>query len=351
MIIHPEILRKFIAEALHKAGVSWPEAQVIAEILLDADLEGKPSHGISRLPVYVSCLKRGRMNSAPAIECRQIAPALGRVDGDNGLGLLVGARAMTFAMELADKSGAGFVAVKRSSHFGTAAYYCRMAAEAGKIGLALTNAPSGVSPWGGRSAFLGTNPIAMAFPGRDSRHVVVDLSTSVTARGRIIQAAKAGQPIPEGWAVDQDGRPTTDAKAAMQGAVLPMAGPKGYALGLAVEILCSVLTGAAFGPHVGWMYDGSLKPVDVGHAFLAIDVAPLMDVAVFTSRLEDLVKEIKEVPLAYGHQEIFIPGERGRLAAFKHRDGLDITEPVLGELEALAGELGLAPLSAMAEER
>ena len=284
------------------------------------------------------------MNPAPDISLTQTAPAVGLVDGQDGLGILVAHRAMQFAMSLAAKAGSGFVAVRRSSHCGAASYFCKMAAEAGMISMVFTNTASGVPPWGGRAPYLGTNPIAFGFPGPGGQHVLVDMSSSVTARGNIIKAAQAGQPIPEGWALDAAGAPTTDPNAALKGAVLPMAGPKGYALALAVEIFAGILTGAAFGSHVGWMYDDRPEPVDIGHAFLALNVATLMDLDTFQARLDDMVREIKQTPLAEGHKAILIPGERKRQAAARRAAGVPLPDNVLAELDAMALELGLAPL-------
>lgn len=348
MTIHPDELRRFCAEVLVASGVPGDDAETIARILVRADLEGVGTHGVSRLPVYSTCLRRGRINPRPVIQCIQKAPSLGLVDGGHGLGFLVANQAMAFALELASQTGAGFVAVRHSSHFGAASFFCNLAADAGKIGMAFTNTPSGVAPWGGRAAFFGTNPIAMSFPGRDGRHVCIDLSTSVTARGRILKAARNGEPIPEGWAVDSQGRPTTDAAQALAGAMLPMAGAKGYALALGVEILAGVLTGAAVGRHLGWMYDDNPDPVDTGHAFLAVDVAPLMDLGLFQDRLEALLDEVRAVPLAQGFASIRIPGERARRLARENALGLPLEPAVAAELDALAGELGLAPLSSRA---
>jgi len=344
MIIAPDSLRSFCSRVLEGAGVPAPDAALAAAILVDADLRGLDTHGVSRLPIYSACLRSGRIASRPRVVCERRAPALGRVDGGDGLGLLVAEQAMRFAMTLAGEAGAGFVAVRASSHCGVASYYCRMATAEGKIGMAFTNTPSGMPPWGGRSAFFGTNPIAVAFPGPDGEDVVVDLSTSVTARGRIIKAAREGTPIPEGWAVDSEGRPTTDPKRALEGAVLPMAGPKGYALALVVELFAAVLSGAAWGKDVGWMYDDRTDPVNIGHAFLAIDVAPLMELPLFKARVRQLAEEIKGQPLAEGFGEILIPGERGRRIARQRAQGITLSDNVARELNECAAAAGAPPL-------
>lgn len=346
MNIHPERLREFCSRTLAGAGVPPGDAARIADMLVDADLHGVDTHGVTRLPVYISCLRRGRFNPRPSITLERAATSLGRVDGDNGLGLLVGARAMEFALELADSAGAGFVAVRNSSHFGAASYFCRMASRAGKIGMAFTNSPPAMPAWGAKAPYFGTNPIAFSFPGKDGQDVVIDLSTSVTARGHIFRAAREGKPIPEGWAVDSDGRPTTDAAKALEGTVLPMAGAKGYALALAVEIFAGILTGAAWGAHVGWMNDAGLDPVNVGHAFLAIDVAPLMALDVFQSRLAAMTQEIRDLPLAEGYKTIKIPGERGRNTVLERQQAIALSDALVAELDACAKSVGAPALQA-----
>jgi len=296
--------------------------------------------------VSAACLRSGRIKAVADIVPERRAAPLGAVDGGNGLGLLVADQAMRFAMALADESGAGFVTVRNSSHCGAASFFCRQATGQGKIGLAFTNAPSAMPPWGGAAPFFGTNPIAVGFPGPEGEDVVVDLATSVTARGRIIQAAREGVPIPEGWALDREGRPTVDPQQALTGALLPMAGPKGSALALVVELFAGVLAGAAVGPHVGWMYDGQADPVNIGHAFLAVDVAPLMALPLFTARVAHLVAEMKAQPLVAGGGGIAIPGERGRRMADQRAAGIEIPGAVLAELGACAREVGVAPLLA-----
>lgn len=344
MRIHPTRLQNFCAGVFAACGMRSAQSLRAAEILVDANRQGLVTHGVSRLPVYAACLRSGRINPNPSLVMERRAAALGLVDGDNGLGLLVADEAMRQAMALANDSGAGFVTVRNSSHCGAVSYYCRQATAQGKIGMAFTNAPSAMPPWGGSSPYFGTNPIAIAFPGPDGEDVVVDLSTSVTARGRIIQAAREGRSIPEGWAVDRAGRPTTDPKRALEGAVLPMAGPKGYALALAVELLAGVLAGAAWGTHVGWMYDDGAEPVRIGHAFLAIDVAPLVALPVFTQRVALLVAEIKSQPVAAGSQGILIPGERRRESARRNADGIELSDAVVSELAACAERAGAPAL-------
>jgi len=335
-------LHKFCTDLLIGAGVPSADAGTVAAVLVDTSLEGIDTHGVSRLPAYLRCLQKGRIKAAPEIRVIRSAPAVAVVDGDNGLGQLVAVQAMEKAIELAGESGVGVVAVRRSNHFGAASYYCKMAAARGMIGLAFTNSAPGIPPWGGRKPYFGTNPISFAFPAVDGP-IVVDMSSSSAARGNIILAAGEGRSIPEGWAIDADGRPTTDPRKALEGAMLPVGGPKGYALALAVEILCGVVSGAAYGPRVGWMYDEGLQPTDVGHFFTAIDIAPFMSMPEYLSRIGGMKTEIKAVPLVEGADRILLPGERRRMTADRRRqEGIPVPPSLMNELNDLAVRLNVA---------
>ncbi|MCL6612056.1 MAG: Ldh family oxidoreductase [Peptococcaceae bacterium] len=335
---------QFCQDLLQGAGVPPEDATIVADVLLDASLEGIDTHGISRLPVYLTRIQSGRINPRPDIKVNRASPSLAGVDGDNGLGQLVAVRSMQVAIKMARETGVGAVAARRSNHYGASSYYCKMASSCGMAGMAFTNTPPGIPPWGGKKAYFGTNPVAFAFPGKN-RPVVIDMSSSTVARGNIILAAKEGKPIPEGWAIDGQGRPTTDPRAALEGAVLPMAGPKGYAMALAVEILSGVLSGSAYGPRVGWIYDDSTEPVDIGHFFLAVDIDKLMPLDRFLDRMNHMVREIKSSPRAEGIEEIFIPGERRfNTAERRSREGIPVSGQLLEELNRLARDLGVGPL-------
>jgi LDH2 family malate/lactate/ureidoglycolate dehydrogenase len=316
------------------------EAKIVASILVDTSLDGIDTHGISRLPIYLSRLQNGRINPKPLFQ-KKVNGAVASLDGDNGLGQLVAYRSMALAIELAKENGLGFVTVKNSNHFGAASTYCKMAAQEQMIGQAYTNSPCGIPPWGGKKPYFGTNPISYGFPNGD-HSVVIDMSSSTVARGNIILADKEGRSIPEGWAIDKDGNPTTDAKAALQGAVLPVGGAKGYALALAVEVMSGIISGSAYGTHVGWIYDDSLEPVNIGHSFFALDISRLMPFEDFQQRMNNMIAEIKDVPKAEGVNAIRIPGERRQLTAKeREKEGIPINDGLLKELNEIATGLGL----------
>lgn len=338
---NPDTLSKFCTELLVAAGVPEEQAITVTEVLVDTTLDGIDTHGISRLPIYLTCLQSGRINAKPLISITQPAPSVAVVDGDNGLGQLVAVHAMEKAIKIAGQNGTCAAAVKNSNHFGAATYYCKMATKADMIGIAFTNSPPGIPPWGGKKPYFGTNPIAFGFPAAENP-VIVDMSSSNVARGNIILAAKEGRPIPEGWAIDTYGRPTTDATKALDGAVLPMGGPKGYALATAVEVLSGIVSGAAYGPHVGWIYDDNPKPANVGHFFMVINIEPLISFTEYRLRMENMINEIRAIPLAEGFDSILLPGERKKnKAKLRLKQGIPIKHQLLKELNDIAAQLNV----------
>lgn len=339
----PEKLQDFCQALLSAVGVPEGEAKIVSSVLVDTSLDGIDTHGISRLPIYLSRLQNGRINSKPSIKIERDG-AIACINGDNGLGQLVAVRAMELGIELAKEHGISFVTVNNSNHFGAASTYCKMAAKAQMIGQAYTNAPSAIPPWGGKKPYFGTNPISYGFPLADES-VVIDMSSSIVARGNIILAAKEGRSIPEGWAIDKDGNPTTDANAAIEGSVLPVGGPKGYALALAVEVMSGILSGSAYGSHVGFIYDDGSEPANVGHSFIVIDIKRLMPVEEYEQRMDNMIHEIKGIPLANGVKSIRIPGEkRQSIACERTTQGIPIDEGLLNELNKIAEKIGVNPL-------
>lgn len=340
-------LEQFAAAVLARLGLPAADAALTARALVQADLEGVETHGLGRLPNYVARLRKGLINPAPRMEFVRRMGATALLDAGNGMGQVAAARAMQEAIALARTCGAGWVGVRNSNHFGAASFYCSMAVEAGMIGFAFSNSPPGMAPWGGRVAYLGTNPIGIGVPAGTAVPVGIDLATSTAARGQVIKAAREGRPIPPGWAVDRDGRPTEDPAAALEGALLPMAGAKGYALALAVEILCGVLTGAGVGPEIPSFFDNWDQPSNVGHFLGAINVAAFMAPEQFAARVDHLVGDLKQVPPAAGHSGVLIPGERrAREARQRREQGVLLNPAVVEQLAGIARELGLPPLAA-----
>ncbi|GIL39796.1 lactate dehydrogenase [Rhodospirillales bacterium TMPK1] len=322
-----------------------PDAQRVAACLVDADLRGVASHGVGRIPIYTERLRRKLVNPTPSLTTERALTVAARIDGDNGLGFVVGTRAMDLALEIADVHGVGLVLAHRSTHYGMAASYLLQALDAGFCAFAFTNASPAMPIWGGRDAFLGTSPFAFAAPGEPP--VVIDMAMSVVARGKIRRAMQRGEPIPEGWALDAEGRPTTDAKAGYDGVVLPAAGVKGSALSLMMEILAGVLSGAAFGGEVRNQYVDFEQPQNVGHCFLALKPDLFISRAELSARMTDLANRAKGGRRAQGVEEILLPGEpESRMAVKRRAEGipLDAEELATVVAEADAVQVDVPPV-------
>ncbi|PLR98497.1 Ldh family oxidoreductase [Bacillus sp. T33-2] len=331
-----EDLKIFCEKLLTSYGVNERDASIASESLIQANLEGVNSHGISRLPIYLKRLGGERINPNPAIDLDVKTNSLLMVNGDNGLGQVVGYHAIKKGIEMAKESGVVAIGVNNSNHFGTASFFCQLACKENLACIGLTNSPSAIAPWGGRRPFFGTNPIAFGFPTGNDTPVIIDLSTSIAARGKIILAAKQGTEIPSGWALDENGHSTTDPHQALNGSVLPLAGAKGSALALGVEILTGILAGAAFGPHVNNIYDEDTERANVGHFFILLDIEKFMSVELFTAYLNNLLTEMKKLPKVPGLDEIRYPGERRKKeSSFHLENGIPLSTIVKDELSEL----------------
>jgi (2R)-3-sulfolactate dehydrogenase (NADP+) len=327
----PEALRSLAVRTLAARGVPEAGAAVVAESLVEAELEGQPSHGLLRLPFLLDRLAAGLINPRPEMRVLGDRPAAAVLDADNGLGPVAGVRAVELAVERARAAGIGLVAVRRGNHLGSLGYYLRRATVHGVVGLAFTNTPPAMTPPGGRTPYLGTNPIAAGFP-TSTDPVIVDLATSQVARGHILKAARLGEPIPEGWAVDAEGQPTTDPATAIAGSLLPLGGTKGFALALLVEVLSGVLSGAAVGPEVVGTFVPADRESNVGHCFLAIDPASLAPG--FTERMDRVAADLR----ALGGRA---PGDRRHAERARRLvEGIEVAEPLLADLRARAGAEG-----------
>lgn len=333
-------LADYAAAVVERLGVPAADAREVADCLVLAELRGVDSHGLIRLPVYARRVKAGVVKARPAIAITSQFAAAALVDGDNGLGPVVGARAMAEAIELARTCGTGFVGVRRSNHFGPAAFYVEKAVRAGLIGAAISNAPPNMAAFGGRQRFLGTNPFAIGIPAGEEPPLVFDAATSVAARGKIIAAAERGLAIPPGWAIDPEGRPTTEARTALAGAVLPFGGAKGSAISFIIDILGGVLTGAAFALHLNTL-ENLRAEQNLGHVFLALRTDLFEPAAEFARRMDEIIRMLKATPPAAGVERVLVPGEPERAAEARHREsGIPIPAEVVAQLVALGQETG-----------
>ena len=342
MVFSKEKLKNFITSSFCKIGVPTADSHKVSDNLLKAELWGISTHGVSRLSRYLMRIKNNTINPMPKIEIENPWPALLVVDGDNGLGAVVMSRAIEEAMQVAEKFGICAVGVKNSNHFGAAGFYCDIAAQKNYISIGLTNSLAALAPWGGKKPYLGTNPIAFGFPRKDKDPIIIDFATSIVARGKIISAERKGITIPEGWAMDKKGRPTTDPKEALLGMILPMAGPKGYALSMAVDLLSGVFTNAAFGTEVA-AYANGQKEANVGHLFILIKADAFLSLESYYARVEMLCEGIKNTEKAEGVNEIYLPGEREQRSAKKFtQNGILLSEELIRELEMIAEEYDIS---------
>ena len=323
-------LEAFTAACLEKLGVGSADARLVAETLVAANLRGVDSHGVVRLPHYATRLRNGTVNARPSITARRTGPSTALVEGDAGMGQLVAARAMREAIALAKESGAGAVVARNSSHCGACAWFVEMAVKEGLIGVALTHTDSIMVPPGMKRIFLGSNPIAFGAPG-----VIIDMSTTHVAWGKILVARQEGKEIPPDWGIDADGRPTTDPHRVV--GLAPTGGHKGYALATMVEILCAQLAGVPFGRHVTKMYGELDKPRNLGHFMLALDVARFTARERFAQDIGAFLQEIEA-------EGALAPGDPERRSAERRRsEGIPLGS-TLEQLNALATELGVTPL-------
>ena len=301
-------LRKFGAAILRAAGLDAQDAALCADTLVQAELWGHASHGMLRLPWYVSRLASGACNPTAKPRVAQDMGALALVDAHEAMGQVATEFAMQEAVRRAGTHGIAAVSVRNSNHFGTAMYYTSRAARRGMLAFLSTNASPAMAPWGGRERAVGTNPWSWAAPAGDLPPLVLDIANTSVARGKVYLAHQKGEPIPMTWALDSSGRPTDDPQAAIEGLIQPMAGHKGYAIAFMMDVISGVLSGSAFGDGVVGPYHPEGRS-GAGHFALVLDIGRLMPLDEFTARVSTLVDSLKRNPLAEGSTGILYPGE------------------------------------------
>ena len=325
-------LTALASRALERAGASAAMADATAKALVAADAQGLASHGVSRVPHYAAHIRLGRADGAAVARVTRSSGGAVLVDASGGLAFPACALAVAEAIARAREHGVAFAGVTNSHHFGAAAYHLEPVAAAGLVGLAFGNSPSAIPAWGGKHAVFGTNPIAAVFPRRGAPPIVVDLSLSGIARGKLMVAAREGKSIPAGWALDKDGNPTTDPKAGLEGMMLPAGGAKGAMLALVVELLCCALTGAHFGFEADSLFVHEGNRPGIGHAFLVIDPGALAGRDAYGERVETLVAEMLK------DAGVRLPGARRQaLAEEAAVEGVELPQGLVDELRALAG--------------
>jgi LDH2 family malate/lactate/ureidoglycolate dehydrogenase len=330
-------LEDLTARALAGLGVARGDAADAARILVLGDLFGHHTHGVSRMESYGERLAIGGINPRAAIRVEQVAPAIVTVDGDNGLGPVVGMRALRAAMERARETGVGIAFARHSNHFGAIGPYCYLAAEEGFASIIGSNSTATIAPTGGREAKLGNSPLGFGVPQPGGRPIILDMALSVVARAKIRNALLRGEAIPDTWATDKEGRPTTDPKAALDGFLSPIGGYKGYGLALIVDLFAGLLANAAYLTHVKSWTDEPGSPQDLGHFFVLVDTRRLGPPEWLAARMADFAAILHATPAADPAKPVLLPGEiEASHFERQRRDGIAVDRALRAKLEALA---------------
>jgi ureidoglycolate dehydrogenase (NAD+) len=327
MRISKQDLHELIKNKINKAGLSEEHADVVADCLTYSDARGYHSHGAVRVEYYSERIAKGGINANPKFEFKTTGPASGVYEGDNGVGFVVAKNGMEEAIKMAKENGVAVIGMKHLSHSGSLGYYVEMAAKEDLVAISICQSDPMVVPHGGSEAYYGTNPIAFGAPSNDARTMVFDMATTVQAWGKVLHARSKGDPIPDTWAVDQDGNPTTDTMKV--NALVPIAGAKGYGLMMMVDILSGIMLGLPFGKHVSSMYEDLSKGRDLGQLHIVIDPSRFTDIDNFKKYISQTFDELKEIKPAPGFDQVHYPGERAllRKAAYD-KDGIEIVDEI-----------------------
>lgn len=349
-----ERLHEFSTRIFQHFGVPKDEALLASDVLNRSDLRGIDSHGVARLHTYYGLLDAGRINPTPKLEILRQTASTATVDGDNGLGLVVGPKANEIAMEKAAAVGTGWVSVSNTNHYGIAGYYVLEALKRDLIGWAMTNTTKIVAPLWGAERMLGTNPIAIAFPGLEEPPIVIDMASCVAAFGKVEIAQRHGQQIPDGWAIDADGLPTNDpAQMIDGGAILPLGsdreggGHKGYCLALMVDVLCAVLSGANWGPWTPPFALAQAQPTrsvgkGIGHFFGAMQIDGFIEPTEFKRQIDDLIRTLRGTRPAPGTEGPLLPGDPEREAETERSaNGIPLVDAVVADLREMSAATGI----------
>lgn len=340
-----ESVERFCKKALIYVGIPDADAKQAAEVIIQADHSGVLSHGLQRLPMYLNRIHDGAVNRQPALRLLSESPGCMAYDGDNGLGIVNGPRVMEQVIQKAKENGIAAATLRNSNHYGAGNFYGWEAASQGVIGICMTNTSPCMAPTGSFESLLGTNPLTAAFPAGKHDPVVLDMATSVVSYGKLQVMAGKGEAIPEGWALDADGNPTTDPLAGLKGTLLPISGYKGYGLALIIDLFCAVLSGACYGNGIGRLgVPGSTKPEGIGQFFMAIDPTRFLPWDEYLSRIDNYIEMIKSAQPAPGMTRIWLPGEiefeKSRLV---EKEGVEIPPATEARLLATCRSLSMIP--------
>ena len=328
------ILKKKIIKIFKNHKLSNSHASICANALINAELVGAPTHGLSRLKMYCDRINKKVINPKPKIKIKKISQSIAHIDADNSIGFVAADIGIKHAINNAKKTGFGLVGIKKSGHYGLSGYYAEQAVKKNLIAFCFTNAPPAIAPHGAKKSLFGTNPICFGTPSSSKVPFILDTSVSVINRGKIRVAARSGKKIPEGVALDKNGKPTTDAKKALAGVQLPIAGFRGSGLAWMVDILSGVLTGGNHGGKVKDPFDDFSGPQNIGHLFIVIK--PNLFVNNYNQRIKENIKRIKKLPKIKGVKKILYPGQN-KLERYKKnlKKAITIPKNILEDLKKL----------------
>lgn len=332
MKVSEQELKQLMKTKFIKSGLSDEHSSKVAEILTWADARGIHSHGAVRVEYYSERISKGGINTNPNFRFEKTGPSSGIYYGDNGNGFVAATRAMEEAINMAKESGVAVVGIKNISHSGSLGYYVEMAAEQDLVSISVCQSDPMAVPYGGSEPYYGTNPIAFGAPTSDEKKIVFDMATTVQSWGKVLYARSKKEPIPDTWAVDEDGNPTTDSTNV--NALVPISGAKGYGLMMMVDILSGVMLGLPFGKHVSSMYDDLSKGRDLGHLHIVIDPSRFINIDVFKEKMSTVLEELSEIKPAPGFDKVYYPGERGLLRKKNYEDtgGIEIVDDIYNYL-------------------
>ncbi len=331
-----------ITKLLQALGAEDQEARLVAGVLVEADLRGIRTHGCAFLPLIAQRCAHGLLNLPTKVKRITDEDAITHIDGNNGLGQVAAVEAMQMCIHKAGNHGVALALIRNTNHIGFLGYYTLMAAAKGMIGICATNAAASVAPWGGAEPFFGSNPLSIAAPVARGAPIVLDMSASVVARGKIRRAQRLKQNIPLGWALDDAGEPTTDPVEALKGTLLPIAGHKGSGLALFIDLMCGLLSGSKYGRDL-LTFHKPIGPTGVGAMFMAVDIGRFMPLAHFETLVNEYAEAIRNSRKAVGVERIFLPGEiEADKADASQSRGIEVDSQIVEKINVLLEKKDLA---------
>jgi len=346
-IIPAERLEQFIADAFEAVDVPAADAKTVAHLMTAIGLRGLDGHGVFRLPSTIQRIKAGGINLKPNITVARETPSTALIDGDNAIGHLAVNKAVQVAMDKAEQNGVAWVGTNNNNHAGAASIYAMMPLKRDMIGIYMAvGSANHLPPWGGIDMLLSTNPIACAIPGLEEPPIVLDMATTVASYGKVKMAADRGEAMPEGWMVDKEGKPLTDAARSNEGFLVPIGGYKGYGLALIIGLLAGTLNGAAMGKNVVDFNADMKSLTNTGQLIIAVDIKAFAEVEVLKRNVDTVIRAMQGSATLPGVEDIAVPGQRSHEKFERYsRDGIPVVAPLMAKLDALAAELSIDSLA------